>query len=98
MKMGMGDYTGIMLHAMFNKETQIDIPKDKLDKVQFVLAHDGDVIVFSNTKIDGSYWKLKSEHGDDWCICKEEGKPELNCEVHHFYVKNHDKICKTCKS
>lgn len=97
MAIGMGDYSNTMIHAMINRETKIDIPKEKLDKVSFVLAHSGDVIVFSDTKFDGDYWKLLDAGDTNWCICKTEGKPELKCEVHHFRVKDHDKVCKEHK-
>ena len=97
MKMGGGDYTNTYLYMMVNRGSDIDIPQNKLEKTAFILAHDGDVIVFSKTEYDGGYWKLKSEHGDDWCVCKKEGKPELKCKVHHFWVKNHDKLCKEHK-
>lgn len=94
MNMGGGDYTGTMLHAMLNKEVNIDIPKEKLELVEHILAHGGgDVIVFSKTKdSEGNYWKLKDEFGY-WCTCENEGTADLSCENHHFWVKDHDKIC-----
>jgi hypothetical protein len=82
LKMGMGDHANTMFQAELNTETDIDVPKDKLSKVAYILAHSGDVIVFSNTDFDGSKWKLKSEWGDAWCSCQKEGKPDSTCEVH----------------
>jgi len=59
-----------------------------------LLSHHGDDILFDRRYKcpDGTPWKLHNEHGD-WCSCKERGKPELSCEVHHFWVENHDEIC-----
>lgn len=98
MKMGMGEYQATMLHAMFNRESTSNLPKEKFDLIDFVLTHDGDLIAFNSKFRDseGGYWKIMSEHGDV-CTCKETGKEELSCEVHHFWVKNHDKICKEHK-
>ncbi len=92
----LGDYTNVMLHSMFNREADIDVPEENMERVSHILAHNGDVIVFTDTEFDGGYWKLKNEHGN-WCTCKKEGKPELSCENHHFWVKNHDKKCNCLK-
>lgn len=99
MAIGMGDYTNTMLHAMINKENHEDISQEKLDRIVYILAHSGgDLIAFSDTKDkEGDFWKIKSEWGDEWCTCKKEGKPELVCKVHHFYVANHDKKCRCNK-
>lgn len=89
MKMGMGDFTSTMLHALVNRDFDIDIPEDKLDRVKYILAHSGDVIAFSDATW-GEYkdpWKVLSEGGDEWCTCAVEGVPEKSCPVHEFYVE-----------
>ncbi len=40
----------------------------------------------------GGWWKLYSEWGE-WCSCEGRGTPALSCEVHHFYVSDHDEQC-----
>jgi len=76
--------------------SNVELPIPYRDKgATHFLSHNGDDILFNaryrNHK--GEYWKLYSEHGE-WCSCKKMGKEELSCDVHHFWVKNHDKVCK----
>ncbi len=79
------------------KETYLDValPIPYRDKggTQF-LSHNGDEILFNDhfKTSNGEPWKLMNEHGD-WCSCQEMGKEELSCNVHHFWVKDHNKLC-----
>lgn len=59
------------------------------------LSHHGDEILFDRTHSTpcGAGWKLHNESGE-WCSCRERGVPELACEVHHFWVANHDQLCR----
>lgn len=59
-----------------------------------LLTHSGDTILFdAATEFEGDWWKLHTEYGN-WCSCTTRGVPELACEAHHFYVKDHDVQCK----
>jgi hypothetical protein len=59
------------------------------------LSHDGDEILFDRNfeQAPDQWWKLHNEHGE-WCSCKARGKAELACNVHHFWVPNHDELCR----
>ena len=74
--------------------TDLPIPYRDKGGTQF-LAHHGDEILFNDKykTHDGKPWKLYNEHGE-WCTCRKLGREELSCEVHHFWVKNHNKKCK----
>jgi hypothetical protein len=65
------------------------------------LSHHGDEILFDarfhQDESGLEYWKLHVE-GGGWCSCKERGKPQLDCEVHHFWVPGHDELCAECKA
>ena len=65
------------------------------------LSHHGDEILFdANHHQDEhglEYWKLHDESGD-WCSCRERGKAQLDCTVHHFWVPDHDEACAECKA
>ena len=77
------------------KNVQLPIPYRNKGGDLLLTHNGGDEILFT-TRVrgkDNEYWKLHSEWGD-WCSCKKKGKEELSCEVHHFWVKNHDKVCK----
>jgi hypothetical protein len=58
------------------------------------LSHHGDEILFDSHYEQGfgEYWKLHIE-GGGWCSCRERGKAQLDCEVHHFWVTDHDTLC-----
>ena len=78
-------------------DAELPIPYRDKGATHF-LSHSGDKIVFKYLgdavkDLDLRWWKLKGEWGD-WCSCKEIGIPELACSVHHFYIENHDEICK----
>lgn len=95
MKNGAGDYTATMLTAMVNTANDYELTQEQLNKLEFILTHSGgDFIGFTADKDrEGNYWKLINEHGNV-CTCKKYGTEELSCENHHFWVKNHDKVCK----
>lgn len=63
-----------------------------------LLIHGGDEILFdrSHSTPSGEGWKLYNESGER-CSCQERGRPELACEVHHFWVPDHDEVCDCTK-
>ena len=95
MKNGAGDYTATMLAAMTNHSHEYVIAPEQLSKLSFILIHSGgDLVGFTDNKDpEGNYWKLIDEWGNI-CTCKKYGIAQLDCENHHFWTKNHNKVCK----
>lgn len=95
MKNGMGDFTATMLTTMTNAAHDYDITPDQLNQLEFMLTHSGgDFAAFTADKDpEGNYWKIINEWGKI-CSCKKPGTAQLSCEVHHFWTKNHAKVCK----
>ena len=79
------------------KDVALPIPYRDKGATQF-LSHGGDEILFDDRfrTHDGDPWKLMNEH-TNWCSCKVKGVEELSCEVHHFWVPDHDKKCDCMK-
>lgn len=95
MKMGGGDLGNTMLHAMINQSHDYEISPEQLEKLAYILTHSGgDLAGFTEDKDpEGNYWKLLNEWGEV-CSCKKYGVAQLSCEVHHFWTKDHEKVCK----
>lgn len=85
--------------TLLGTSREFDLPSfltgdDSLPGVTMYLTHNGDRIAFDDRfECDGFPWKLFSEHGE-WCSCPERGVPSLTCDVHHFWVPDHNKLCK----
>lgn len=73
----------------------VDLDQPRARTATHALIHSGgDEIVFdAEHECDGGPWKLYNEHGE-WCTCAVLGVLEMSCEVHHFWVPDHDKRCK----
>ncbi|BDI33415.1 hypothetical protein CCAX7_54660 [Capsulimonas corticalis] len=54
----------------------------------------GDEVIFDRRykTASGEGWKLQNESGER-CTCATRGSAELACEVHHFWVENHNHVC-----
>lgn len=95
MKMGGDSLANTRLHAMLNQVHDYNVNQTQLEKLCYILAHSGgDLVGFTEDKDpEGNYWKLLSEWGDV-CSCKKYGMAQLSCDVHHFWTKDHEKVCR----
>ncbi len=73
----------------------LPLPYRGFEATHFLSHSGGDDILFDSRfqTLDGSLWKLRDERGD-WCSCSQRGTPELACEVHHYFVADHDMQCR----
>ena len=82
--------------GIVRRYANVELPLPYRDKggTHLLIHSGGDTILFdaSQHTDNGEPWKLMSEWGE-WCSCKERGKAELSCGVHHFWVLDHDKVC-----
>ena len=80
--------------------SEVSLPEWALpyELVTHALSHHGDNVVWDTTFkcVDGYAWKLLNEHGDE-CTCAKRGEAQLDCDVHHFWVEDHSKVCECCK-